>query len=348
MRPRGWSGMRTAPDTPHPTPAARTGAMPNANRPNAAIVCAAIAAIALVVALWPATGATPRADDRLQIVTTTGMLADAAQAIGGDAVVVTALMGPGVDPHLYKPSAGDIAALDAADVVIVSGLGLEGRMAEVLDGLAAFGTLVIVAADGLPAERLLADSAYQGHPDPHIWHDVSLWALVVRHLGDTLGAARPDLAATFRSHADAYAATLDTLDGRVAAAIATIPAEQRVLVTAHDAFAYFAVRYGIEVVALQGFNTAAEASARDVQALADLIVARSIPAIFVESSIPRATVEAVQAAVRARGHEVAIGGELFSDAMGDAGTAEGAYPGMIQHNLHTITDALAPAQGATT
>ena len=283
----------------------------------------------------------------IRVTTTTGMIADLAENIGGDRVEVVSLMGPGVDPHLYKPSAGDIRKLEDADLILYNGLELEGRMTDLLVKIARAGTPTIPVAEEIPEEELREPPQFQGKYDPHIWFDVTLWQLAAHRVKRALAEVEPASDALFQANLEAYLAELDALHTYVEDAIAQIPAEQRVLVTAHDAFGYFGDQYGIEVLGLQGMSTATEATAGDIQAMAELIAERRIPAIFVESSVPPATIEAVQAAVRDRGFEVAIGGQLFSDAMGAAGTPEGTYLGMVRHNVDTIVNALAPEGIAT-
>jgi manganese/zinc/iron transport system substrate-binding protein len=279
------------------------------------------------------------ADDRLYAVATVGMVADAVREVGGDRVRVDALMGPGVDPHLYKASEGDVRRLFQADVVFYVGLHLEARMADVLDGMSAR-TRTVAVGTAIPTERLLRPPEFEGAYDPHVWFDVAMWAHTVARVADEMADADPANAAYYRANAAAYRARLDTLDAYVRGRAAEVPPERRVLVTAHDAFNYFGRAYGFEVRGLQGISTAAEAGTHDVQALAELIARRRIPAVFVETSVPRRTIEAVQEAVRARGFRVRIGGDLFSDAMGSPGTPEGTYPGMVRHNIDTIVDAL--------
>ncbi|MEI2618579.1 MAG: zinc ABC transporter substrate-binding protein [Thermomicrobiales bacterium] len=278
-------------------------------------------------------------DRRVHVVATTGMVGDVARNVGGERVAVTALMGPGVDPHLYKASARDVEAIDNADILFYSGLHLEGRMTSIFERLSVTRPTVPIA-ENIPVERLRRPPEFKGAYDPHVWFDVGLWSHSVDVVRDALIALDPDHAATYQNNAGVYRAELVALDAWVAEQFATIPAGARLLITAHDAFGYMGAAYGLEVRGLQGASTATEAGAADVRGLADLIVERGIKAIFVESSVPQATIEAVQAAVRARGHEVAIGGQLFSDAMGDEGTPEGTYIGMVRHNVATIVAAL--------
>jgi manganese/zinc/iron transport system substrate-binding protein len=265
------------------------------------------------------------------------MLADAVATIGGDLVTLTALMGPGIDPHLYKPSARDVDALGDTDLIVYGGLHLEGRMTELFEQIVDLGIPAVAAGEAVPADRrLLLDGA----DDPHIWFSVPLWRLAVAAVRDALIDVAPEHAGALAAGAADYGRDLDALDAHVRDRTATVPEDRRVLVTAHDAFGYFGAEYGYEVRAIQGLSTAAEAGAGDIRDLADVLAAREIPAIFVESSVPRGTVEALREATRSRGWDVAIGGELFSDAMGTAGTPEGTYVGMVTHNIDTIVAGL--------
>jgi manganese/zinc/iron transport system substrate-binding protein len=276
---------------------------------------------------------------RIEAVATIGMITDVVAHVGGDRVRVAGLMGPGVDPHLYKARAGDVRRVAAADVIFYNGLHLEAAMGEVFEEMAGR-TRTVAVTDGVPRTRLLTPAEFKGAHDPHVWFDVTMWMEATRAVERALAEMDPAGAPLYHANARRYLAELDSLDRWVRARVSELPPERRVLVTAHDAFNYFGRAYGFEVRGLQGISTAAEAGTADVQGLADFIVRRRLPAIFVESSIPRRTVEAVQAAARARGHEVRIGGSLFSDAMGDAGTPEGSYVGMVRHNVNTIVDAL--------
>ena len=275
----------------------------------------------------------------IRAVATVGMVADAVRNVGGERVQVTTLMGPGVDPHLYVPSEGDVRRLGDADVIFHNGLHLEARLGDVLKRMpGTVGTYAV--AEVIDSSSLLAPDEFQGAYDPHVWFDVSLWMLVVDRIRDALierDAANADL---YRANADAYRAQLADLHAHVSAQANSIPVQQRVLITAHDAFNYFGRAYGFEVRGLQGISTASEAGAADVQELARFIAERQIAAIFVESSVPPRTIEAVQEAVRSRGWDVTIGGELFSDALGQDGTLAGTYVGMVRHNIDTIVAAL--------
>jgi len=276
---------------------------------------------------------------QIRVVTTVGMITDIVQIVGGDRVQVKGLMGPGIDPHSYKASEGNVIDLAGADVVFYNGLHLEAKMAEVFEKM---GDRIKTAqvTRGIPEERLLSPPEFEGQHDPHVWFDVTLWIEAVKQVEKSLSEMDPEHAAGYRARAEAYQQELAALHAYALEQTARVPPEQRVLITAHDAFNYFGRAYSFEVRGLQGISTATEAGAGDVKALADFIVERRIPAIFVESSVPLRNVEALQAAVQARGFEVRIGGELFSDAMGDEGSVEGTYSGMVRHNLDTIVGAL--------
>jgi manganese/zinc/iron transport system substrate-binding protein len=273
------------------------------------------------------------------VVATTGMIADSAARIAGPAAEVRALMGPGVDPHLYKASERDVRLLTGADVILYNGLHLEGKMGEILERLEATRPVVAVAGS-LPSSELMEPEGAAGQVDPHVWFDVRLWSRTLDPIVEVLSGVLPEERQGLADRAEAYRAELGELDAWVESRIAEIPPERRVLVTAHDAFGYFGRRYGMTLVGLQGISTLSEAGLRDVDRVVKTVVVRRIPAIFVESSVPRRSIEAVRAACRAQDHEVRIGGELFSDAMGAPGTPEGTYPGMVRHNVETIVSAL--------
>ena len=277
--------------------------------------------------------------ETIQVVTTIGMIGDAVERVGGERVEVEGLMGPGVDPHLYKASEGDLRRLERSDVIFFGGLHLEAKMADVLERIADQRATQAVT-DAIPRGRLLTPAQFEGQFDPHVWFDVELWAYAVEQIRDRLAALDPGSAALYRRNASAYLAELESLDRYVAEQSRRVPARQRVIITAHDAFNYFGGAYGFEVRGLQGISTAAEAGAGDVQSLARFIAERRIPAVFVESSVSPRTIEAVQEAVRSRGWDVRIGGSLFSDAMGSPGTPEGTYIGMVRHNVDTIVAGL--------
>ncbi len=273
------------------------------------------------------------------IVTTTGMIADAVKNIGGDSLRVEALMGPGVDPHLYKATQGDLSRLTTADIVFYNGLHLEGKMGEVLEKLARQKTVAAVA-EQIPGDRLHQDPAYNNNYDPHIWFDVSLWKMAVKQVSEVLREKYPENAEYFAGNTTAYLDSLETLHQWVKQEIATIPAQRRILITAHDAFGYFGTAYDIEVRGLQGISTLSEFGLRDVTALVEYIVENEVKAVFVETSVPPRAIEAVVTGVQERGFDVKIGGNLFSDAMGAEGTPEGTYPGMVRANVNTIVSSL--------
>jgi manganese/zinc/iron transport system substrate-binding protein len=295
---------------------------------------ALLASTLAALAVRPAAAA-----QQLSIVATTGMIADAAARVGGDEVAVRGLMGPGVDPHAYRQTRTDIAAMVKADLVLWHGLYLEAQMEEFLLDLAQR-TPVDAVAEALPREVLLGHDTYAGRYDPHVWMNPELWAEVVLAIRDALAAARPEAADTFAANAEAHRAEIARLVAYAKATLATVPEAARVLVTAHDAFGYFGRAYGFEVIGIQGISTESEAGLNRIGELVELLVAREIGAVFVESSVSDRNIRALIEGAASRGHEVRIGGELFSDAMGPPGTYEGSYLGMIDHNVTTIAAAL--------
>lgn len=277
----------------------------------------------------------------IRVVTTIGMIADLAKNIGGEMVEVTSLMGTGVDPHLYKASAGDVTLVSQADLILYNGLHLEAGISGVLERLSdQKPNQVLAVTKNIDRLKLTAPPEFAGAYDPHVWFDVTLWTNVAETIRSALVKLMPSAEAHFQTRAKKYILQLEDLHIYVKEKATQIEASKRVLVTAHDAFGYFGQAYGFEVRGLQGISTATEAGTADVRNLAQFIADRKIPAIFVESSVPRQSIEAVQAAVLARKFEVQIGGELFSDAMGNPDTKEGTYIGMIQHNIDTIFDGL--------
>jgi manganese/zinc/iron transport system substrate-binding protein len=287
-----------------------------------------------------ATESDGNSNGKLNIVTTTGMIADIVKNVGGEYVEVISLMGPGVDPHLYKASEGDIRRLQDANLIFYNGLHLEAQLGEVLEKMNDFNITTVAVADEIDPTALLAHPEYENSYDPHIWFDVTLWMQAVRRVQATLSETDPAHKSAYEANASAYLAQLEELHQYVLSQAETIPAEKRVIITAHDAFSYFGRAYGFEVRGLQGISTESQAGTADVQALAGFIVEQQIPAIFVESSVPQRNVEAVQAAVQSQGFDVQIGGSLFSDAMGGEDTPEGTYIGMVRHNIDTIVAAL--------
>jgi manganese/zinc/iron transport system substrate-binding protein len=275
----------------------------------------------------------------IQATATTGMVADIVQNVGGDRVQVAGLMGAGIDPHLYKATPGDIRKLTDSDMVFYNGLHLEGKMGDVLEKIGERKPVVAVA-EAIDNKQLLKPAAFEGNPDPHVWFDVSLWMQAVEAVRDALVEFDTANSAEYKKRADAYLAKLKELHEYSKTQLATIPKARRVLVTAHDAFGYFGRAYDVEVMGLQGISTASEYSVQDVQRLGDTISKRGIKAVFVESSVPSRSVEAVVQRSQAKGHALRIGGTLYSDAMGRAGTPEGTYLGMVRHNVDTIVKAL--------
>jgi manganese/zinc/iron transport system substrate-binding protein len=279
-----------------------------------------------------------RTPGKVLVCATTGMVADLARRVGGDRVEVDGLMGPGVDPHLFKASARDVDRLRRADLILYNGLGLEGKMGDLFVQLKGRREVVPVT-EAIPPERLLEPEELQGHYDPHVWFDVGLWAETPAVVARALARVDPGHAAEYAARAEAYAAELRRLHEEVRVAIASIPKERRVLVTSHDAFRYFGRAYDVEVAGLQGISTVSEAGVQDVQRVVDLVVARGVKAIFVETSVNDAMVEKVIQTARERGHALTLGGRLYSDAMGDT-PPEDTYAGMVRANVRRIVEAL--------
>lgn len=279
------------------------------------------------------------AGKKMTIVATTGMIADAARNIAGDRMEVIGLMGPGVDPHLYRPAQSDLTHLSEADLVLYNGLHLEGKMGDVLERLAGRKPVTAVAGRIDPS-LLRTPPEFAGSHDPHIWFDVKLWEKAVQEAADAIVAVDTANAEFYRANARNYIARLDSLDAWVREQIASIPQQSRVLITAHDAFGYFGRAYNLEVHGLQGISTVSEFGLADLQNIVGIIADRKIKAVFIESSVPKRNIEALVEGVRGRGHEVKIGGELYSDAMGEEGKPEGTYIGMVSSNVRTIVEAL--------
>ncbi len=279
------------------------------------------------------------APKKIQAVCTIGMITDIVQNVGGDRVDAVGLMGPGVDPHLYRASEGDVGKLSKADMVFYNGLHLEAKMGEILEKMGRFKTTVAVT-DLIPKEKLLSPAQFQGQHDPHVWFDVQFWMLATLKVRDALIKKDPAYKAEYETRANAHLAKLEALDKKIKKDVESVPKKQRIVVTAHDAFNYFGRAYGFEVVGLQGISTESEAGTKDVQDLVNFIIQNKVKSIFIESSLPKRNIIAVQQAAKAKGWEVKVGGELFSDAMGRAGTHEGTYIGMIEHNIKTIVEGL--------
>ena len=280
-----------------------------------------------------------------KIVTTVAMVSDIVRQVAGEKGTVQGLIGEGVDPHLYKPTRNDIAAMMEAEVIVYSGLMLEGKMADTLVKMATGGKPVYAVTELIDEKSLLEAD---GHNDPHVWMDVAAWSKGVEAVAQSLGKFDPANAEYYKSNAENYRKELEKLDAYAKQIAATVPAQGRVLITAHDAFNYFGRAYGFEVMGIQGLSTESEAGLRDIQRLVDLIVSRDIKAVFVETSVSEKNVRALVEGAKARGKEVKVGGLLFSDAMGPAGSYEGTYIGMIDHHVTTIVRALggeAPEKG---
>ncbi|KZD05687.1 metal ABC transporter solute-binding protein, Zn/Mn family [Thalassospira xiamenensis] len=283
----------------------------------------------------------------IDVVATTSMIADAARQVAGDRAKVTALMGPGVDPHSYRQTRSDIAAMARADLVLWHGLYLEAQLEEFFLDLEKRRN-VIAVGEAIDKSKLLSHAQYKGRYDPHVWMDPQLWETVVLAVRDALIKTDPEGEATYRANADKHIADIEKLITYMQSVTKTVPEKSRVLLTAHDAFSYFGRGYDFEVLGIQGISTESEAGLRRVEELVDTIVDRKIAAVFVESSVPERNVRALIEGAAARGQKVEIGGTLFSDAMGEPGTYEGTYIGMIDHNATLITRALggdAPATG---
>ena len=278
--------------------------------------------------------------DKLEVVATTTMLADLSRIIGGEAVTVSGLMGPGIDPHLYQASAGDVTLMQEAEVVVYNGLHLEGKMGEIFENLTRLDVYVLCIEDGIDKSMLLVSEDDAQVYDPHIWFDVAIWKQAAQAVAEGFQEADPGNSGEYGANLENYLKELDELEEYIRERSLELPEEQRVLVTAHDAFQYFGKAYGFEVRGLPGISTDAEAGTADVSALAEFIAERRIKAIFVESSVPPKTIEALQAAVQSKGFDVVIGGELYSDSLGDETSGDGTYILTFRSNIDTIVDAL--------
>jgi manganese/zinc/iron transport system substrate-binding protein len=278
--------------------------------------------------------------DQYTIVATVGMVGDIARNVAGDHAQVMGLMGSGVDPHLYKPTRTDVSKLMDADVIFYNGLLLEGKMTDSLIRAATSGKKVHPVTELLDPEYLLEPMEFAGHFDPHVWMDPSAWVKAVEVVRDSLIEFDPKNTTHYQVNAQEYINQINELDAYAERVLSSVPESQHILVTAHDAFNYFGRRYGFEVVGIQGISTESEAGVRDIEQLVDLLVENNIGAVFVESTVSERNINALIAGAQARGHAVTIGGELYSDAMGDEGTYEGTYIGMIDHNATIIARAL--------
>jgi len=313
--------------------------------------------LSAVIVLWLAVGcARPSSDEpiapekqtSISIVSTTGMITDLAQRIAGDRAAVTGLMGTGIDPHLYTPTRTDIQMLLGADIVFYNGLLLEGKMTDALVRVAGSGTTVRAVTEEIDPSFLLTPAEFQGHNDPHVWMDPGAWSKAASVILETLIGFDPQGAAIYSENARVLIDEIMRIDAYAERVLQSVPEDERVLVTAHDAFNYFGRRYGYEVVGIQGISTESEAGVRDIERIVSLLVDREIRAVFVETTVSERNIRALIAGANARGHAVVIGGNLFSDAMGPGGSYEGTYIGMIDHNVTTIARALggeAPDRG---
>jgi len=296
--------------------------------------------VALFLFVGGTVGHSRAADKKIRVTATVTMVADLVRSVGGDRVQVEALMGPGVDPHLYKAAASDVSKLQQADVIFYSGLLLEGKMQDIFNKFARSKRFVYPVTESIPTDRLLEPPEFAGHYDPHVWFDVPLWKLCVDTVVKGLSEADPAGKDYYEKRAAETRARMDELHQWALKKAAELPAERRILVTSHDAYNYFGRAYGFQVVGLQGISTVTEAGLADMAKLSDFIREKRIKAVFVESSVPHHTIERIS-----KDTGVKIGGELFSDAMGTPGQIEngydlGTYEGMIKHNLNTIVEAL--------
>ncbi|MCC6220054.1 MAG: zinc ABC transporter substrate-binding protein [Deltaproteobacteria bacterium] len=305
---------------------------------------------AILLLIVSSTGVSLASDEakKFEIVSTTSMIADVARNIVGEKGMVKALMGTGIDPHLYKPTRSDMLTLINGNVIFYNGLFLEGKMQSALERMKAAQKKVFAVGELIDKELLHQPPEFAGHFDPHIWMDPSIWIRVVDVVGEELSNFDPDSREYYAANVEAYKSEMRALDEYAKRVLGTVPTNGRIIITAHDAFHYFGKRYGFKVLGIQGISTESEAGVRDIEKIIDLIVTRKIKAVFVETTVADRNVRALVEGSRMRGHEVLIGGALFSDAMGKSGTYEGTYIGMIDSNVTTIARALggdAPARG---
>lgn len=283
---------------------------------------------------------TSEKSEKLNVVTTTTMITDLVKNIGGDLIEVNGLMGAGVDPHLYKASEGDVSKLYNADVIFYNGLHLEGKLVEVFKKMESPDKTQVALADGLDKANLIGSDYFASNYDPHVWFNIDYFKEFANRVASVLGEKDPKNASVYTENAKVYNEKLEALQIEIKETIDSLPVEKRILVTAHDAFNYFGSAYQFQVVGLQGLSTATEAGVQDVQRLSEFIIENNVKAIFVESSVPRRTIEALEQAVRSKGYDVKIGGSLYSDALGNPGAEEGTYIGMFRYNVNTIVNEL--------
>ncbi len=293
---------------------------------------------AVMTALMLFSGLMAAAEQRL--VTTVGMVTDLARAVAGERWEVVGLIGEGVDPHLFKPNRRTLIEVQRADLIIYNGFHLEGRMTEIFDRLRESGTPTLALAEQIVESGAIPPLTDGGRTDPHVWMDVAAWRSGLAVIAAFMAQHDPAEADAYHRRAAERARELEIVEAYGRAVLGTVPEDRRVLVTAHDAFAYFGRAYHFEVRGIQGVSTESESGLKELEALVDLIVERRIPAIFAESSVSEKNVRALMEGAAARGHALGFGGVLYSDAMGAAGTYAGTYVGMIDHNFTTIAEAL--------
>lgn len=296
--------------------------------------------VTAIISLVGCKSKTEKEPIKLNVVTSTTMITDMVKHIGGDKIEVQGLMGSGVDPHLYKASEGDVTKLSEADVIIYNGLHLEGKLESIFKKMQASKKEVIAVTEAIDHMQLIRSENFASSFDPHIWFHIDFWIACTRYTATELAKIDKINAEVYNNNAQIYINQLKALKIENELLVNSLPAEKRILITAHDAFNYFGKLYNFEVVGLQGLSTATEAGVKDVQNLANLIIEKEVKAVFVETSVPKRTIEALQAAVKAKDHDVVIGGELFSDALGTPNTPEANYVGMYKHNIATIVNAL--------
>lgn len=299
-----------------------------------------IAGLILVMATACGDNVKIEENGKYNVVATTTLVGDLVKQIGGDYVNIESLMGPGIDPHLYKASAGDVTKMQKADMVAYNGLHLEGKMGDIFENLRGGNKLIVAVTDGIDEDELLDFITNPGSYDPHVWFDVEIWEDAAKNIAKGLSELDEVNKDNYEKNLELYLDKLDELEDYIESRISELPEEKRILITAHDAFQYFGKAYGFQVRGLQGISTDAEAGTSDVRQLADFIVENEIKAIFIESSVPRKNIEALQEAVKAKGFDVEIGGELYSDSTGDFGTDAETYIGTFKANIDTIIDAL--------
>jgi len=297
------------------------------------------ALLVLCVACAESIGSVKR-EGTIKVVTTTAMVGDLVKNIAGEKAEVISLMGTGVDPHLYKASAGDVEKLAGADMIFYNGLHLEGKITDVLAQMKKSGIFTVGVAEGIDKSLLLSPEEYEGYYDPHIWFDVALWKKAAKVVMEAFSLYDPQNAGIYKQNTESYLKELNLLQSYIQKKVALLRHERKVLITAHDAFNYFGRGYGFEVMGLQGISTDSEASVADIQNLSRVIAERKVPAVFVETSISPRYMRALRASVKARGFDVRIGGSLYSDSMGSPGTEEGSYIGMFRSNVDTIVESL--------